>query len=106
MKRFSVLLVAILAVSFLTGCVMPGGGTVYAPLMFDVKGAYDVGDSDVSCEKIGTAEATGIICFTQGDSSIQAAMENAQITKIHHVDFKVTNILNIYAKWETVVYGE
>jgi len=28
------------------------------------------------------------------------------ITKVHHVDCKVQNILGIYAKYTTIVYGE
>jgi len=41
-----------------------------------------------------------------GDASIQAAMQNGGITKIHHVDYKVTSVLGVYATYTTVVYGE
>jgi len=33
-------------------------------------------------------------------------MKNGGITKVHHVDSKVKNILGVYAEYTTVVYGE
>lgn len=56
--------------------------------------------------KIGKATTKGIILYTSGDNSIKAAMENGGIKKIHHVDFDVTNIFNLYSKVTTIVYGE
>ncbi len=41
-----------------------------------------------------------------GDASISAAMAEGGITKIHHVDSKVFQVLGLYAKYETIVYGE
>jgi len=55
---------------------------------------------------MGTAKATAIIGIATGDASIAAAMSNGGITKVHHVDTEVTNILGIYATYTTVVYGE
>jgi hypothetical protein len=105
MKKLALLIVAVLGVSFLTGCVMTGG-PVYAPLMLDMKGPMEVGDGSAGCSKVGVAEASGIILFASGDASIKAAMENGGITKVHHVDYEVMNILGWYATWKTVVYGE
>ena len=60
-----------------------------------------------STSKVGTTESTGIICFATGDSSVKKAMDNGGITKIHHVDYKVMNVLGgLYVKYTTVVYGE
>ncbi len=56
--------------------------------------------------KTGTAELVslmGILAF--GDASIRAAMKNGDITEIHHIDYKVTNVLGIYAKYTLIVYG-
>ena len=39
-------------------------------------------------------------------ASIQAAMKNGGIKKIHHVDYEVKHFLGIYAEFTTVVYGE
>ena len=41
-----------------------------------------------------------------GDASIEAAMKNGGITKVHHVDWQAKNILGIYGEFKTTVYGE
>ena len=94
----------------MTGCCMPQGpfATPAAQgIVVDnvTPGAYGV-DNDVKPVKIGKATTKGIILYTSGDNSIKAAMENGGIKKIHHVDFDVTNIFNLYSKVTTIVYGE
>ena len=107
MKTFALLLVAMFALTFTTGCVIPMGAPVYGGLItMDVKGPVAVGDPSAQCTKEGKAEASGIICFASGDASIDAAMKEGGITKIHHVDCKVFSVLGLYTKWETIVYGE
>ena len=103
--RTAALTLALLGVVVLTGCV---GGMVplYAPIGVDLKGPVAMGSSDAAMTKTGTATATAIILLAQGDASIQAAMRDAQITKVHHVDYEMTNILGLYAKYTTYVYGE
>jgi hypothetical protein len=87
----------------MTGCagVTPMTGTLYV----DMKGPIAVGDASGS-SKVGTAKATAIIGIVTGDASISAAMQNGGITKVHHVDSQVKNILGIYAEYTTTVYGE
>jgi len=63
-------------------------------------------DNGVACTKSGSAEASGILGVAFGDASIHAAMTNGGITKIHHIDSKTLNVLSIYAKSTTVVWGE
>ena len=41
-----------------------------------------------------------------GDCSINSAMKDGGITKIHHVDSKSTNILFFMYRYDTIVYGE
>jgi hypothetical protein len=42
-----------------------------------------------------------------GDCSVQAAMKNGGISKVHHVDSEINSyFLGIYTKFTTVVYGE
>ncbi|MGD1020620.1 MAG: TRL domain-containing protein [Verrucomicrobiia bacterium] len=88
---------------------MSQGGGTFGYLYSQVDGAGSrppVGET-ASTSKVGTAESTGILCFATGNSSLQAAMQNGGITKIHHVDYKVTNVLGgLYIKYTTVVYGE
>ena len=91
------------AIVLLAGCaaVTPMTGTLYV----DMKGPVAVGSAS-GAEKMGTAKATAIICIVTGDASIETAMKNGGITKVHHVDSQVKNILGIYAEYTTVVYGE
>ena len=94
----------------MTGCCIPQGpyaSPAFAGIVVDNKapGAYGV-DNGVKPAKIGTATSKGIVLFTTGDNSIKAAMENGGIKKIHHVDFDVMNVFNLYSKVTTIVYGE
>ena len=57
-------------------------------------------------DKCGKATCKGIVFFSTGDNSIQAAMNNGGIKKIHHVDVDVFNILNLYSTATTIVWGE
>jgi len=106
MKTLAFVLIAVMAGVVLTGCVMPLAAVNGNLLTLDVKGPVAVGDSTAGYELKGVAEATGIICFSMGDASISAAMAEGGITKIHHVDSKVFQVLGLYAKYETIVYGE
>ena len=94
----------------MTGCCMPAGPYAAAGstgIVADTvtPGAYAI-DNSVKPVKTGTAISKGIILFTSGDNSIKAAMENGGIKKIHHVDFDVLNVFNLYSRVTTVVYGE
>lgn len=102
-KAMMTLVVGVAAIVMMTGCagVSPVNGSLYV----DMKAPIAVGDAS-SASKMGTSKATAIIGIVTGDASIEAAMQNGGITKVHHVDAKVKNILGIYAEYETVVYGE
>ena len=102
-KVLASLAVGVSAIVLLGGCaiVTPMDGSLYT----DLKGPVAVGDASTG-SKEGSAKATSIIGIATGDASIAAAMANGGITKIHHVDTHVKNILGIYAVYETVVYGE
>jgi hypothetical protein len=90
--------------ALLTGCVM-GHGPVTAGLTFDLRGPVAMGNA-AGQSKRGRAEAVGILIFASGDASISAAMKAGGITRVHHVDHETTNILGVYAKYVTIVYGE
>ena len=99
------LLVLVVAALFLSGCAFvmsPAIGTIYT----DVKAPLAV-TSNSGSSKVGTSEVSSILgIVATGDASIEAAAKKAGITKIHHVDYHSTNILGIYAKFTTYVYGE
>ncbi|MBR1609432.1 MAG: TRL-like family protein [Kiritimatiellae bacterium] len=63
-------------------------------------------DNSVRPIKKGEATATGLLLYTEGDASIKAAMQNGGISKIHHVDYKVKNVLGIVGSTTTIVWGE
>ena len=91
----------------LTGCVGP-----MPPLVGAMGGLYSnvsgpvLATSNSGASKVGEASSTGFICVAMGDSSIKAACANGGITKISHVDYHVTSILNLYVKTTVTVYGE
>jgi len=89
-----------------SGCVMTGG---YLGAGITARAQGPVSsyvDNSVKQEKVGTAKSTGIICVAYGDASIDAAMKNGNIKKVHHVDYKTMNILGIYGEFITTVHGE
>jgi hypothetical protein len=107
-KLFVTAALASVVIVYMTGCaaIGPVAGGVNGPLFTQTDAAVAVGTAS-SSEKVGTAESTEIIGIATGDSSISKAMANGGITKIHHVDCKVFNVLwGVYAKYTTVVYGE
>lgn len=89
------------------GCVSVRPSNAVSALTLDVT-SPDTSfiDNSVKPVKCGKATASGIICFTEGDASIKAAMDNGNIKKIHHVDYKVKNILGIVGSTTTIVWGE
>jgi hypothetical protein len=98
------LLLAVSCAVWLGGCAI-GNGPVFAPVTLNLKGPVAAG-SAATGSKVGRSEAWGILVFATGDASISAAATNGGINRIHHVDHETTNILGIYAKYVTIVYGE
>ncbi|MBI1920511.1 MAG: hypothetical protein HYS23_05435 [Geobacter sp.] len=79
----------------------PIAGTIFT----DVRGGVGV-TGNSGAKKVGTATCKGILGFAAGDCSIEAAMKNGNITKIHHVDSDTKNVLGIYAEYTVKVFGE
>jgi hypothetical protein len=103
------LLVCVLALAgivALSGCSVMALGPVVGMITVDEKGPVSAGDMAAGSTKVGTAQAEGILIVAYGDASISTAMKQAGITKVHHVDNETFNVLGIYAKYKTVVYGE
>ena len=93
----------LLAVFLLTGCatIYPVG-SLYSQVKLPVNAT-----SNSSYSKVGKASCTSILTLiTTGDASIEAAAKNGGITKIHHVDWEVENILGIIGTYTTTVYGD
>jgi len=103
-KRTSAFISVLCCATLLAGCTM-AHGPVTAGLVFDMKGPVSSGTAAGSA-KVGRAEAWGILVYATGDASVSTAMRNGGITRIHHIDNQTTNILGLYAKYTTIVYGE
>ena len=95
----------------MTGCVGPGGACTTSALFGGIvdenraPASFNI-DNSVKPVKCGRATSKGIVLYTTGDSSIKAAMDDGKITKVHHIDYKVFNVFNVYSKATTIVYGE
>jgi hypothetical protein len=107
MKTLAALMTASAILLLTSGCV--GTGTPINGSLFvsGLKSPVAIGDNTAGHSKVGEATASGVIGIViDGDCSIATAMEKGGITKIHHVDSQVTNILGIYATYTTRVYGD
>ena len=104
MKKIRLLLVFIPVFALVaTGCATyyPAGG-----LYTGCKAGVAAGDG-TSYSKVGTAESVSVLGLVAvGDASIKTAAANAGITTIKYVDYEVENILGIYGKYKTIVYGD
>ncbi|MCP4115538.1 MAG: TRL-like protein family [Desulfobacteraceae bacterium] len=89
---------------FVMGCATPYPvGSFYTGLKLPVAVTANKGIAP----KVGTAECTSILSIiATGDASIETAKKNGGITKVHHVDWDVENILGIIGRYKVTVYGE
>ncbi|MCX7735391.1 MAG: TRL-like family protein [Candidatus Kapabacteria bacterium] len=105
-KILMYLSVILLSSSLMVGCAAYAVSPVLGGLYTDVK-APITATSNTSYSKMGSASASSILgLIAVGDASINTAAKNGGITRIHHVDYKSTSILGIYATYTVYVYGE
>jgi len=93
-----------MCVCMFTGCAtnVPVGG-IYTQLKLPL----DTTSNGAKSPKVGTAECISVLTLIAiGDASIETAKQNGGITKVHHVDWDVENILGVYGKYKVIVYGE
>ena len=86
------------------GCASPvPNGSFFAQLSLPVAATGNPTGSPI---KVGVATCTSWFgVYATGDASIEAAMNNGNIKKIHHVDWEMKNILGM-AKYKLIVHGE
>ncbi len=102
MKRFLLIFVVLLVFAMLGGC-----GAVYTNIktpMQDLNSPLN----DTPGVKIGKASCMSYVwVIVLGDCSVKAAMQEGEVTKIHHVDTEIKSILSgLYGRATTVVYGD
>ncbi len=105
------LVVVALACVLLTGCAGFVQARVVPPLGFvytEYKAPLDIdyGNTPIRTKKgiASTQNVLGIVAF--GDASVKAAAEDGGITTVDHVDYEFFNILGVFSKFTTIVYGQ
>lgn len=104
MKKVFVLIAA--ASLALSSCAVVSTSAGVGSLYTDVSEGMTATSNPIG-NKVGSSSATGILgLVATGDASIQTAAHAGGIQKISHVDFRKTNILGLFTKFTTIVYGE
>lgn len=104
------ILISILAL-LLSGCAGMIQGPPMGVLMTDIKApmnnvAYYGPTADVYT-RTGSADCTSFFgLFAFGDASIEAAMQNGRLVKIHHITYRFNTFLFLVTKYTVIVYGE
>ncbi len=102
-------LVPIFCLTFLTGCI-PGFytvGTLYTSVKTPASAVAYYGPQATTAAKVAKVTTTNILgIIATGDASLEAAMREAGIKKVHHVDQEVTSILGLWSTYSIYVYGE
>lgn len=108
MKRLLVLLVFSAGLATLTGClsapVIPPIGIAFSE--FQAPLDIDYNETDTT-GKMGISESTSILgLVATGDASAKAAAMDGDITVIDHADYEYFNVLGVFQRYRTVVYGQ
>lgn len=81
--------------------VVPPIGLVYTELDAPLAPRGEVGS------RRGTSTVTSILFLVStGDGSVRAAAQNGGIREVKLVDYEYTNVLGVYQRYTTVVYGD
>jgi hypothetical protein len=93
-----------------TGCIPLGMNNTFVKsggIYTNVSIPNSAMDANARVVKSGKGECKSVLGIVAwGDCSVQAAMKNGRLKKVHHVDNKVMSILFFYSKTTTVAYGE
>lgn len=99
-----VVLMATGCAGFMTAPVVPPVAFVYT----GIKAPLDVdADNTAITGKRGTASTINVLgLVAMGDASVKAAAEDGGITKVEHMDYEFFNVLFVFSKYTTIVYGQ
>ncbi len=106
MKRTHATLLALTMAALLAaGCAsLYPVGSAYTDVKLPVTAT---GQTLSSTGKVGVAQCSswfGMVAI--GDASLERAMKNGNITRVHHVDWQARNIMGVVGLYKLVVYGE
>jgi hypothetical protein len=101
--------ITVICLTMLVGCV-PGFytvGTLYTSVKTPAGAVAYYGPTANQAAKVSRVTASNILgLIATGDASLEAAMKQGGITKVHHVDQEVTSILGLWSTYTIIVYGE
>lgn len=102
MRKVLVLAALIVIIAMVMGC-----GSVYTNIKTPAP-RFNTSLSDTPGEKVGKATCKAFLWVVLvGDCSTSTAMQNGNISKIHHVDANLVEILmGLYGSYTTVVHGD
>ena len=92
--------------------VLGGLGCMGAPIVPPLGIVYTNIDAPISLRgdfgsKRGEASVTAYLAlFSTGDASVRAAARNGGISNVKHVDYEFRNVIGIYQRYTTVVFGD
>jgi len=111
MRRLMVLVAVTFACFTLVGCAGMITAPVVPPVAMLYTGYQAPLDTDFDNTQMGSkkGEASvinvlGIVAV--GDASAEAAAEDGRITNVMHADYSFLNVLGVFSKYTTIVYGE
>jgi hypothetical protein len=105
----------LLALMLLVALLLSGCAFVQAPVVPPTGWAYTnieaPLDPDFSSTDLGTKTGMSESCcvlglFAWGDASAQAAAQDGGVQVIKHADYKFFNVLGVFMRFNTVVYGD
>ena len=108
MKRITgYIVVSLLAASLMTGCAAnPFFGLAYTRVKAPTIALTAKTDA-TGYSKMGEASCTNFFgLVSTGDASMEAAMKQGGITRVHHADCRYKVVLGVYSRFTLVVYGE
>lgn len=106
MKKFITLSAFAALASLLAGCA---GSYPKGSFITDITVPLAVTDIPAKTDslKVGKSQCKDFFSLVAfGDASINAAMKNANISKVYYVDWKAYNVLGLTGTYECTVYGE
>lgn len=106
MSKSLFLVVFLFVLSSLSGCYAGLGSPVPGLIYADVKVGTEATSNGPGVKR-GQARCESFLgLIGVGDCSIAAAKADGGISRIQHVDYKVRNILGVYAEYVTIVSGQ
>ncbi|RJP76149.1 MAG: TRL-like protein family [Candidatus Zixiibacteriota bacterium] len=107
--RTTLILIILSSALLLSGCAVALGPQVgtFGVLYTGISGPVAATSMTDVYTKGGSATYVNVLGLVAvGNASIEKAMRNGGITKIHHVDYATTGVLGLFSTTKVMVYGD